>query len=191
MKIIAGSLKGGKVIVPASKLVRPTTAFAKEAIFSTLYSRLLESDLSFSNMDILDLFAGSGALGFEAISRGSKFVNFVDSNFESVKAIRMTASNLKIRSKINIAKSDVEVWLKERKVLPAIVLLDPPYSYPHVKSVLEVICEKSSAQFVVAETSSLVSSLVDFKNYNIFKIGKYGGTTITFFEKNTSLPGLV
>ena len=86
MRIITGTLKGRKLKAPSSGEVRPTSDRTKEGMFSVIAARRY-----FDDLDVLDLFGGSGNLGFEAISRGARHVTFVDSNRASIKIIEETA----------------------------------------------------------------------------------------------------
>lgn len=120
MRIIAGRWRGRAIAAPAGDATRPTSDRAREAIFSMLASRLG----GFDGLDVLDLFAGSGALGLEALSRGAASACFIDADSAAVKAIR---ANLKALG----AEADVR-QLPVASLGPAprahhLVFLDPPY----------------------------------------------------------------
>ena len=138
MRIISGRHRGTKLLIPPDDLIRPTSGRAKEMIFSTLNSILSKKKLKFDDMKVLDLFCGTGGLGIECISRGSKKVCFIDN---SKIAIDLTKKNLElIRSKkfSEIYKSD----FKKLKFLPFkadIFFLDPPYNKFKIPMILESI----------------------------------------------------
>ena len=83
MRIISGKFKGKKLFSPNNNLIRPTSDRAKEMIFNTLNSYFLNKNINFKNLIVLDCFCGSGAIGLEFLSRGSKVI-FVDNCLESI-----------------------------------------------------------------------------------------------------------
>ena len=85
MRIISGKFKGKKLFSPNNNKIRPTTDRAKEMIFNTLNSYFLDKKINFSDLIVLDCFCGSGAIGLEFLSRGSKEVIFVDNSLESIE----------------------------------------------------------------------------------------------------------
>ena len=101
MRIVAGKYRGKKLFTPKNDSVRPTSERAREALFNILNSRL-SSD--YSGFDLLDIFAGTGAFGFEGLSRGVRSVTFVDINTELVK--KNAALFADDKDKINIIKAN-------------------------------------------------------------------------------------
>src|SRR5881628_2218284 len=99
LRIIAGEFKGRRLKAPAGRTVRPTGDRVKEAWFSILQQSLPDAR-------VLDLFAGSGALGFEALSRGAVAVDFVENHKASVAAIRTNAATLKVEDRVTIHRMD-------------------------------------------------------------------------------------
>jgi 16S rRNA (guanine966-N2)-methyltransferase len=99
MRIIAGEFKGHTIKVPKSNLVRPTTDKTKESIFN-----YLSNMIDFDNLKVLDLYAGSGALGFEAISRGAAEVHFVEKNYHVYKNLIGNIEFLKVSDRTKIFK---------------------------------------------------------------------------------------
>ena len=119
MRIIAGRWRGRKLIAPAGQGTRPTSDRAREAVFSMLASRLG----SFEGLRVADLFAGSGALGLEALSRGAAHCVFVDNDRAAVEAIRANLAALG-------AAGDVVPGSAEHARVPGLLdlaFLDPPY----------------------------------------------------------------
>ena len=123
MRIIAGSLKRRTLKAPKGNLTRPTSNRAREAIFNLLFSRI---DLE--ETDVLDLFSGTGALGFEALSRGARTVTFVELNARVMAVSRDNAENLGVTEDCVFFRSDVMDYLKAYQG-PSfdLVLADPPY----------------------------------------------------------------
>ena len=124
LRLTGGSFTGKKLYVPDIG-VRPATNLVREAIFSTLPT-FLEGGIH--NLHVLDLFAGTGSLGLEAISRGAGSVTFVDRDAESVRAIRKNLDVLRYTAQV--VRSDVIQYLKRSRRLEFdLVFMDPPYRY--------------------------------------------------------------
>ena len=122
MRIIAGEWRGRKLIAPKGDSTRPTADRTRETLFNMLASRLG----SFEGLTVLDLFAGSGALGLEALSRGASQCLFVEQDADAVKAIRSNVDSLEARTKAMVQQGSV-MSLGPAKVPHDLILLDPPY----------------------------------------------------------------
>ena len=122
MRIIAGEWRGRKLIAPKGEATRPTADRTRETLFNMLASRLG----SFEGLSVLDLFAGSGALGLEALSRGAAHCLFVEQDADAVKAIRANVEALEARSRSQVQQGSV-MSLGPAKVPHDLILLDPPY----------------------------------------------------------------
>jgi len=124
IRIIGGQYKRLKIDIPDLKDVRPTQDRVREAIFSILHDRVVGTLC-------LDLFAGSGAYGFEAISRGARFVDFVDKQNICIECINSTAKRLKCQGYFRTYKreysSAVDMFINQGKKYD-IIFLDPPYA---------------------------------------------------------------
>ena len=122
LRIIAGQWRGRKLVVPAGDATRPTADRTRETLFSMLVSRLG----TFEGLKVADLFAGSGALGIEALSRGAASCLFVDSDQAAIKSLRANVASLDAQ-----AHSDVQarsaMALGVAKSALDLVFLDPPY----------------------------------------------------------------
>lgn len=122
MRIVGGKYRGKKLWAPDGKNVRPTSERAREAIFNILYSHL---GGEYENLSLLDVFAGTGAFGLEAISRGFKQVTFVDTDITAVaKNIKMFTAE---SENLNVIKADATHLPKARKKYD-MVFADAPYS---------------------------------------------------------------
>jgi 16S rRNA (guanine(966)-N(2))-methyltransferase RsmD len=129
MRVISGSARGRQLASFAGRDIRPTPDRVREALFSMLYSR--RGDLAESK--VLDLFAGSGALGIEAVSRGAQHAWFVDSSLQALRTIGLNLERCRLSSKATIVPRDI--W----QALPAIakagpfevIFADPPYGCDH------------------------------------------------------------
>jgi 16S rRNA (guanine966-N2)-methyltransferase len=119
MRIVAGTLRGRRIRAPAGRATRPTSDRVREALFSIL------GDVG--GLAVLDLYAGSGALGIEALSRGAASAVFVDSEPRAVAAIRANLEALGLDAGVH--KRDALAYLRDTREGPFdLVFLDPPYS---------------------------------------------------------------
>jgi len=122
LRIVSGRLRGRRLPVPADPALRPTSDRVREALFN-----ILGQDLS--GFDVLDLFAGSGALGFEAISRGARRAVFVEANPKTASALRRTAEDLGVDREARVIVGRVEDVLDRARLGGPyhVILADPPY----------------------------------------------------------------
>ena len=124
MRIIAGEWRGRRLVAPGGDATRPTADRTRETLFSMLVSRLG----SFEGLSVADLFAGSGALGFEALSRGAGSCLFVEHEAAAIKAIRANAEALDARARARvIVQAGSVMALGPAKAPLDLILLDPPY----------------------------------------------------------------
>jgi len=124
-QIIGGELAGRRIKTPAGAGVRPTTALVRRGLFDSLGARVLGTT-------VLDLFAGAGTLGLEALSRGAARATFVDHNLACVKIVQENLRLLRLTERSAVVRADAGAWLKEHvQDLPdfGLILLDPPYRY--------------------------------------------------------------
>lgn len=122
LRIIAGQWRGRKLLAPEGDTTRPTADRTRETLFSMLQSRLG----SFEGLAVADLFAGSGALGLEALSRGAASCLFVEQDPGAIRAIRGNVANLKAQAQAEVRASSV-LSLGPAKAALDLVFLDPPY----------------------------------------------------------------
>lgn len=134
MRIITGLLKGRKIHIPKTLNVRPTSDRTKEGLFSIIEARRYIRDA-----DVLDLFAGSGNLGIEAISRGASRVLFVDNDSRNIRHIEKLAGEFDISSRIRTVVSGVDEFLKGTPLPYDIIFSDPPYDYPLMSEMITMI----------------------------------------------------
>lgn len=123
LRIVAGSLRGRRLDVPDSESVRPTSDRARESLFNIVGSEVVGAR-------VLDLFAGSGALGFEALSRGAVHVTFLEVDVRVARQIRRTAEAFGVQGQISIVCGDFGTLSIRRRLAGPfdLVLADPPYS---------------------------------------------------------------
>lgn len=158
MKIIGGEFSGRVIHSPKGKNTRPTSSRVKESLFNFLIHGF---GIDFEGMDILDIFAGSGSLGIEALSRGARFCNFIDIESQSILAIKNNIKSLGLEIKSNVRRSDVvkvdmHVMKDQRPV--DLVFSDPPYKDSFkTKIAIEDFSKKgwiSEKAIIIAESSS-------------------------------------
>ena len=126
MRIISGKFKGAKLFSPKNSRIRPTSDRAREMIFDTLNSILLSRKKKFTQINVLDGFCGTGALGIESLSRGSNSVTFIDLSKKSLELTRKNCENLNLLSCCSFVKMDLTKINKEIKTFD-LFFLDPPY----------------------------------------------------------------
>lgn len=129
MRIIAGRYKGRRLDCPPSRFTRPSSGRLKEAIFSILESYCLKKELSFKSMTVMDAFAGSGALGLEALSRGAKKVFFIENNLTVFKILEKNVNQLgeEVRENVFLLKADSPRLRRSFPDQVDVLFLDPPY----------------------------------------------------------------
>ena len=136
IRIIGGRNKSYRIIFKASPTLRPTTDRAKETLFSWLQFEL-------ENKSCLDLFAGTGSLGLEALSRGAQHVTFVEKEKSLYKNIIKNISNLHYENKTQVVCSDSFKWLKTNKQKFDLIFLDPPFDLIDYKMLIRAIFQNN------------------------------------------------
>lgn len=131
MRIITGKYKKSNIFSVPGVTARPTTDFTREVIFTVLKSC--------QNLRILDLYAGSGSLGLEALSRGAKFVDFVDFSEKSIKTIIRNINKLGCKSECKIHRKKVSAFLNSCDLKFDVILMDPPYERKLVNKTIDQI----------------------------------------------------
>lgn len=178
MRIQAGKLKGRKLIAPKSGL-RPTTGVVKTALIN-----IIKEDIK--NKTFLDLFAGTGAVGFEALSAGAKEVFFVDLNPLSVKLIQQNIQNLNLLN-AHVVRSNALDFLTSRKKIFDFIFLSPPYDSIHWHQLLRALEQSTlvgSNSLIVVQHPKTI--LVDSFILQKTDERKYGFNKLTFFKKGES-----
>ena len=142
MRIISGSFKGKKILLPKDKLTRPLKDLTKESIFNILkHSKLLNIELESSN--VLDLFSGVGSFGLECLSRGAKNVTFMESYTDVLSVLKKNINNLNQQNQTKVIEKDIfaENTLKLLNDKFDIIFMDPPYKERKLSFLLNLITE--------------------------------------------------
>jgi 16S rRNA (guanine(966)-N(2))-methyltransferase RsmD len=178
-KVVAGRFKGIRIYTPKHKRIKPTSSVVKRAIFDYLGDYVIDKE-------ILDLYAGTGGLGIEALSRGAKSAVFVENDPECVKVLRKNLSQLK-GVKVEVIPLDVFMglrMLRGRKF--DIVFLDPPYAQKLVKSTLMELAEYDIVKensFVIAEhhKKEVIAEKIGY--FKLERQRGYGETFVSIFRR--------
>lgn len=179
MRIIAGEHKKRKLYSPRIHSLRPTSDRFRENIFNILTGY-------FENANILDLFAGVGTLGLEALSRGAKEVTFVDDSLQALQYLRRNTDFC--RNQVHIIPSKVETAIKtlyKKNRFFDVIFVDPPYDQGLINPTLEQLDEfpvMSPSCIIVVQHSKREEIRNAWQNFSIFDMRKYGDTFITFLR---------
>lgn len=173
MRIISGKYKGKKLLGFNLDGTRPTMDRVKESLFASIQNYI-------PNSTCLDLFAGSGALGIEAISMGAQKIVLIDNNQEAINTIKTNTQN--ISENIEIKKIDYKKYLKETKEKFDIIFLDPPYDNKLLNKSLKYISE-----YNILKENGIIICEYEKENpitsLKLIKEKKYGTTNIKIFKK--------
>ena len=184
MRIISGTLKGRRIFAPKSQITRPTSDRVRESLFSILGEQP-------HHADVLDLYAGSGALGLEALSRSAKHCTFVENNKSVIKALEKNLTLVK-EQQFTLVKTSalqaIKILSKKEKSFD-LIFLDPPYQKDELRNILPwisqnnllmdsgvIICEHSAKKTLENKYLKLIC-----KDSRIF-----GDTALSFFMKSRS-----
>ncbi len=178
MQIISGMFKGERIYTPRHTKIAPTSSVVRRAIFDFLKPVI-------KNKNVLDLYAGSGALGIEALSRGAKKATFVEFDSECVKVIKSNISKLK---NVDTEVIPLEVFMAIRLLkgnLFDIVFMDPPYKEKLIKSILLEISEydivdKNSLLIAEHHKKEIFADVIGV--FALIKQKRYGETAVSVFE---------
>jgi len=182
MRIIAGTFKGRKLHRPCEKNTRPTTDRTRESIFNILTVLLARQDRSFDELDVLDVFAGSGALGFEALSRGARSATFIERDKVACGVIDQNAKTLKIESKAKVLLGDA---LSPPRATHSydLLFLDPPYGKNALTTSIQALSQKGwvARDAIVVMESSSKEATPFIEGFSLEEERLYGATKICFF----------
>lgn len=173
MRVVAGTARGRRLTAPAGRGTRPTSDRVREAIFS-----MLTAIGAVEGASVVDLFAGSGALGIEALSRGAAAAVFVDSDRSAKEAIEANLAVLGPRSAVPATVVVADAIRYAAGMGPAaLVLADPPYAFDRWGELLEVLHERAGV--VVCETGG---PLDPGPAWETVRVRTYGGTVVTVIQ---------
>jgi 16S rRNA (guanine966-N2)-methyltransferase len=177
MRIISGKYKGRRISPPKNLPVRPTTDMSKEALFN-----VLNNHFNFSELKVLELFAGTGSISYEFASRGCTPILCVDGDMGCVNFIKKTAKEFDFD--ITALKSDVFKFLEKHTGNYDIIFADPPYGMDQkeFEKIIELIFENEllDEEGMLVVEHSKYTKLDQMANFSFQK--SYGGSVFSFFE---------
>ncbi|MFK8045928.1 MAG: 16S rRNA (guanine(966)-N(2))-methyltransferase RsmD [Crocinitomicaceae bacterium] len=176
MRVIRGKYRSRRFSPPKNFPSRPTTDYAKESLFN-----ILENRIEIEGLDVLDLFAGTGNISLEFLSRGAEAVTSIDQNYAAYKYMKTTQHELEEKG-WTILKQDVFKMIKKIEVSYALIFADPPYGLKGVKGLPSAILEnnllKPDGDLIIEHGQE-----TDFTNHpNFIEERKYGGVNFSFFN---------
>ena len=175
LRVHGGEARGR--VLHAPRGIRPSSGQVVEAIYNILGERVLDAH-------VLDLFAGSGALGIEALSRGAAGVTFVDRSQSSVSILRRNLDELHYTARAEVVRADAVRWLSshsERVVSASLILLDPPYADDSAGLALRELDRAAAGSMVVAEVRA-GARLPQLSRLREQRVRRYGDTELRIYE---------
>lgn len=175
MRIIAGKRRGLKLETRSGSNTRPTLDRVREALFSILGGHC-------DQLEVLDLFAGSGSLGLEALSRNARHVTFVEKDQEAYRVLKKNLEKMNMSECITSVCQDATHFLQQTSKKFDLILLDPPYQNSVLNDVLVMLQEKcEDGATLVIETDGTYPLIIP-KNYVLKNTRQYGRVQITIIQ---------
>ena len=181
MRVITGTARGCKLItVEGTEVVRPTTDGVKEAIFSAIQFEI-------EGRTVLDLFAGSGQLGIEALSRGAKQAYFIDASAASIKVVKENLRHTKLEDRAQVVNMPFSAFLKSTRAVFDIAILDPPYNYRLIQKALPRLVEcMSESGVIICEHEKECVLPREVGNFEIARVLKHSRTAVTIYRPKSA-----
>jgi len=180
MRIISGVYKGRRLISSNDLSIRPTTDRVKEYIFNILLDFPREKSVA-------DVFAGSGNLGLESLSRGAAHVTFVEKAPSSIQILKKNIHNVSVNDdQYRIVQSDALDWAQNSDERFDLILMDPPFTYPPLQALLDVIFSRKLLKdlgLLVVEHEISNPILKTPEHYHLLKQKKMGRSLISLLEQ--------
>lgn len=177
MRIISGSYRGKQIHPPKNFKARPTTDFAKESLFNILLNHY-----DFEELDVLDLFAGTGSISYEFASRGARSLLAIEREHAHYTFIRNTCQQLEMEQ-VQVIRGDVFKYLLRPYQSFDIIFADPPYDHPLLDTLPDMIFKTE----ILAKNGSFIlehPGNYSFTSHNHFsEHRKYGGVNFSFFKQ--------
>ena len=180
MRVITGTARGVQLKTPDGINTRPTADRVKEALFSIIH-------FDIPGASVLDLFAGTGQLGIEALSRGASNAVFVDVRDDACSLIKENLKRTKLQANAQVVKAEYSHFLRNCQQKFGIIFLDPPYAEDFLEKSLNFITEidiLQSGGIIVTERPLGKTLHGDYSGYSRSKDYKYGKVILTIFRKN-------
>lgn len=176
MRIISGKYRGRRLNPPAGLPVRPTTDFARESLFN-----VLNNLVDFEGLRVLDLFAGTGSVSFEFLSRGAAEVTAIDANNRCIDFIRKSGDSFGIDN-LRAVRTNAFVFLRQMKTRYDLIFADPPYDMEGIADLPRLIRESElldvQGWFILEHSAGY--DFREEKNYHSHR--RYGSVNFSFFR---------
>ena len=173
MRVISGEFGGRRLVAPEGETTRPTTDKVRQAVFNSLDSMgVLEGAV------VADLYAGSGALGIEAISRGAERAVFVERDRHALHALRENIATLQLDDRCTVHATDVMAWVPAMRNVD-IAFIDPPYAFDAWSALLKLV----NVGLVVAESDDPIEPP---DGWTQLRSRRYGRTWVTLLELHST-----
>lgn len=181
MRIISGTARGCKLAEFSIATIRPTPDRVREAVFSILISKLG----SLAERTVLDLFAGTGAMGLEALSRGAASATFIDQSKEATGLIQKNATSTRLAENAEIIQAEVSQGIAKQSESFDLIFMDPPYGKQDIDELLFLLAEQNILKpgGVLCVETAPSTALPDMIS-PLVQVGrrKYGATSISLYE---------
>ena len=178
MRVITGTAKGRRLITLEGEDIRPTAAKVKGAIFNSI-------QFDIEGRKVLDLFAGSGQLGIEALSRGAAKAYFVDLSRDSIKVVTENLEHCRLKDNANVFNGDSLSFLKTTREKFDIVFIDPPYKKQLAEKALSLVLNVlNDGGIIVCETDIKEELPEAVGSYTVAKQDTYSKTQLTIYRYN-------
>jgi len=178
IRIIAGEFRGRRLVVPRGRQVRPTGERVREALFDILGERV-------AGARVLDAYAGTGALGLEALSRGAREVVFLESDRSAARLLRANVEALGAGGRCAVHDTDAVAWLEGPRVGPAfeLILADPPYAADEGSRLVGRAAGRLAPDgWLVLERDAARVAVEGGEGLARFRTARYGRTCLDFYR---------
>mgnify|MGYP000902166407 CR=1 FL=1 len=178
MRVISGTAKGRKLKEPGGRVIRPTTDMVKESVFN-----IIQFDIE--GRHVLDLFAGTGQMGIEALSRGAASAVFVDESNEAIRLVRENIKHMGFEDRATVTKGDAVSFLRHGGKYD-VIFLDPPYGLPLMEKALGSIFEFDMLKvngIIICETNAERQMPEPRSPYKKGREYRYGRVKIVLYGK--------
>lgn len=184
MRVISGIARGTKLDTLEGMSTRPTLDRVKESLFNII-------QLKIENSNVLDLFAGSGSLGIESLSRGAAFATFCDESYKAAEIIKRNLKKVRFedRSKLYISNFENALEKMKRENLSFdLVFLDPPYKTDYIKESLILLdkydlLSKDAAIILETDEKDRIINQIENLEFDIYDVRKYGRVSLIFLKR--------
>ncbi|HEU4438873.1 MAG TPA: 16S rRNA (guanine(966)-N(2))-methyltransferase RsmD [Methylomirabilota bacterium] len=183
MRVLAGDLKGRRLLTPRGRTTRPTADQVRIACLDTLMPFLAAGPF-------LDLFAGAGGVGIEALSRGAPSATFVEQDRAAIHALRANVEQLGLRERARVVRGDAARAVADLAAAGerfAVVFLDPPYDSPRAEAALSAVATGAvlrEGAVVVLQHATRTPPAPAPGALSLWKARRFGETTLTFFRSD-------